>query len=76
LFNHVTNQSMNTLEATVQELGFPTIEEFPRFHTLDILEHKLEMYENQLGNFQKKYGFEFQDFEKNSSAITKQSKVF
>ncbi len=63
---------MNTLEATVQELGFPSIEEFARFHALDILEHKLEMYEKELGNFQKKYGFEFQEFEKNSSSITKQ----
>ena len=42
---------MNTLQATVQELGFPTIEEFVRFHALDILKHKLVMYEKQLGNF-------------------------
>lgn len=62
---------MNTLQATVQELGFPTIEEFARFHALDILEHKLVMYETQLGNFQQKYGIEFQEFEKNSSVITK-----
>lgn len=62
---------MNTLEATVQELGFPTIEEFARFHALDILEHKLVMYEKELGNFQQKYGVDFQEFEKNPSAITK-----
>jgi len=64
---------MNTLQATVQELGFPTIEEFARFHALDILEHKLVMYEKQLGNFQQKYGVEFHEFEKNSSAFTKHS---
>ena len=50
---------MNTLEATVQELGFPTIEEFARFHALDILEHKLEMYEKQLGGYKKKHDFIF-----------------
>lgn len=60
---------MNTLQATVQELGFPTIEEFARFHALDILEHKLVMYEKQLTNFQQKYGIEFQEFKKNSSVI-------
>ena len=64
---------MNTLQATVQELGFPTIEEFARFHALDILEHKFVMYEKQLGGFQQKYGIEIQEFEKNSSAITKDS---
>lgn len=62
---------MNTLQATVLELGFPTIEEFARFHALDILEHKLVMYEKELGIFQQKYGFDFQDFEKNPSVVTK-----
>jgi hypothetical protein len=71
LDNPCANQSMNTLQATVQELGFPTIEEFARFHALDILEHKLVMYEKQLGNFQQKYGVEFQEFEKNASVISK-----
>lgn len=73
LDNFYANQSMNTLQATVQELGFPTIEEFARFHALDILEHKLVMYEKELSNFQQKYGVELQDFEKNSSAFTKHS---
>ncbi|MCB1191583.1 MAG: hypothetical protein H7A23_07045 [Leptospiraceae bacterium] len=43
------------LDLTIKELGFPTIEDFARYYTFEILEHKLVSYKHKIREFEQKH---------------------